>query len=40
MMYTIPCCCPELAVFPLGEEDGLSVPALSASVCEVDVFVH
>ena len=39
MMYTIPCCGPELGVFALGEEDGLSVPVLSASVCEVDVFV-
>ena len=26
-----PCCGPELGAFALGEEDGLSVPVLSAS---------
>ena len=35
MVYNIP----ELGAFVLGEEEGLSVPALSASVGEVDVFV-
>ena len=38
MLYNIPCCGPELGAFALGEEDGLSVPVLSATG-EVDVSV-